>query len=268
MDKENTLTVPIAIIAAGVLIAGSIFFSNGGVSGSQSATAINSQQNGTIPFGEVALNPVTSNDYIRGNPNAKVVIVEFSDTECPFCKRFHETMQSLVEKLGKDGTMAWVYRNFPIKELHPNAPKQAEALLCAGKLGGQTAFWDFTDRVYATTPANNGLDMKQLPVIAKQIGLNETDFNTCLNSGEMTARVESERADGLKSGGSGTPFNVFVANKTFKRENVEKFLTDSALKYGFPLELATISEDNMRVALSGAMPIELIEGLISSMIAE
>jgi len=267
MEKGNTLTVPIAIIAAGVLIAGAIFFSNSGT-GNQTANVGNVLKNGTIATGEVSLNPVTSKDYIRGNPNAKVVIVEFSDTECPFCKRFHGTMKSLVEKLGKDGTLAWVYRNFPIKELHSKAPKQSEAILCAGKLGGQTAFWNYTDRLYAVTPANNGLDMAQLPVIAKEVGLNETAFNACLNSNEMAAQVEAERADGIKSGGTGTPFNVFVANNAFKKENVEKYLTDSAVKYGFPLELATISQDNTRVALSGAMPIELIEGLIAAMIAE
>jgi protein-disulfide isomerase len=263
MEKGNTLTVPIAIIAAGVLIAGAIFFSN--KTPGNNIAGPNGAGSTEIPVKAIPINPVTEKDYIRGNPNAKVVIVEFSDTECPFCKRFHLTMKSLVDKYGMDGTVAWVYRNFPIKELHVKAPKESEALLCAGKVGGQKGFWDYTDRLYETTPSNDGLDSAQLPVIARAVGLDVTAFNTCLNSGEMAERVESERTDSLNSGGSGTPFSVFIAKEAFDKDTVEKFLLDSALRYRFPLELMTISDDNTKVAVSGAMPIELLEGLVSAM---
>ena len=61
--------------------------------------------------------PVGPTDWIRGNPNAPIIIVEYSDFECPFCKQYHQTLRRIVEEFGKDGKVAWVFRHFPISEL-------------------------------------------------------------------------------------------------------------------------------------------------------
>jgi len=117
------------------------------------------------------MNPVTALDHIRGNPDAKVVMVEYSDTECPFCKVFHATMQQVMNDYGKDGRVAWVYRHFPIDSLHSKARKEAEAMECAYDQGGDEKFWSFTDRLYEVTTSNNGLDPNELYNIAKYVGL-------------------------------------------------------------------------------------------------
>ncbi len=262
MENKSSLSIPIAIVVAGLIIGGAVYVSNRNSKNTVATPAQTENQTTKVTSEDIAIEPVSSQDYVRGNPNAKVVLVEFSDTECPFCKAFHGTLKNLVDKHALSGTLAWAYRNFPIKELHSKAPKEAEALLCAGKLGGNDAFWNYTDAVYAKTSSNNSLDAAQLPVIAKDVGLDVKAFNTCLSSGEMTARVNASVQDAKKSGGNGTPYSVLMTSKSFDKAKVEKFFTDNILKYGFPSNLFTISNDNKKVAVSGAMPPEFMDSLI------
>jgi protein-disulfide isomerase len=100
--------------------------------------------------------PVTDKDHIKGDINAPVKIVEYSDLECPFCKRFHSTLQEVVDSY--DGQVAWVFRQFPLAQLHPKAVREAEAAECVASLGGNTAFWKFIDKINEVTPGNNKLD--------------------------------------------------------------------------------------------------------------
>lgn len=212
--EENTTTqtsilstqnyaVPFAIIIAGLAIASAIYF---GDSKKRTATvAEQGQQN-------VVVAPVDSDDHILGNPKAKVVIVEYSDTECPFCKMFHETMNKVMNEYGEGGKVAWVYRHYPLP-FHSKAPKEAEALECASKLGGIAKFWEYTNTLFKVTPANNGLEDSELPRIAKEVGLDETTFNACLSSGEMKARVDRDLASGQKAGVRGTPHSIILVDK-------------------------------------------------------
>ncbi len=153
--------------------------------------------------------PITDQDWVKGNRNAKVSVVEYSDTECPFCKRHHPTMQQLIAEY--DGKVNWVYRHFPLTSLHPKAPKEAEATECAGEQGGNQAFWKYLDRIFEVTPANNGLDPAELPKIAEYVGLNKTKFEECLNSGKWAQKVQQQAQDAQNAGGNGTPYNVIVA---------------------------------------------------------
>src|SRR6185295_5043808 len=83
-----------------------------------------------------SVKPVAAEDHIRGDLAAPVKVIEFSDFECPFCKGFHATMKQVMADYEKDGKVAWVYRHFPIDELHSKARKEAQAAECAGELGG------------------------------------------------------------------------------------------------------------------------------------
>lgn len=262
MGNGASRSVPIAIVVAGIIIAGAIFMSGRNDTDGTTGQDLKKTETDGVQSTELAINPITQKDYIRGNPDAKVMIVEYSDTECPFCKKFHGTMKDLTNRFAKDGTMAWVYRHFPIKQLHPKAGKEAEALLCAGKVGGTSAFWDYTDRLYAVTPSNNNLDPAQLPIIAKETGIDETQFNACLSSGVMAPTVELDYQDAIQSGGNGTPYNVFVVNQPFDKDKVEKFLAKNLLQYRFPADLFAISNDGKRISVSGAMPTEFMADLI------
>lgn len=206
MDSSNSkLTVPMAIVVAGILIAGAVLLNNstpakiGGVSDTKSPDSVS-----------VPLAPVTADDYVLGNPDAKIVIIEFSDYECPFCKVFHETMQRIMSEYGKTGKVAWVYRQFPLDQLHQKARTESIAALCAGKLGGSTTFWKYTDTIFARTTSNDGLDLSLLPTFASQIGLNVSAFNTCMQSKEIAEKVENEFQQGVSAGARGTPYSIML----------------------------------------------------------
>jgi len=200
-QKANLIT-PIAIVIAGALIAAALYFALGGAQASTGDTV-------TAPTTPIA--GVQADDHIQGNPDAKVVIVEYSDTECPYCKQYHEVLKEVISTYSPSD-VAWVYRNFPIPQLHSKAPKQAEALECAAELGGNETFWKYTNRLYELTPSNNGLDMAELPKIAEYAGLDVAAFQQCLDSGAMKERVDADTAEVVAAGGRGTPHNIILVN--------------------------------------------------------
>lgn len=223
-----------SIVLTGIIIAGAIIYSSNPDSlarnraKGQAAVGNIEQDRGDREPGDVSavlnnINPVTSNDHIRGDINAPVKIVEFSDTECPFCKRFHETMQQVANEY--KGQVVWIYRHFPLDSLHPKARKEAEATECANELGGNEKFWTYLDKIFEVTPSNNGLDLAQLPRIAEQVGLGKQKFQQCLDSGKYAQRVQQHLDDALKSGGAGTPNTIVIA------PNDKKFVISGAQPY-------------------------------------
>ena len=109
--------------------------------------------------------------------------------------------------------MNWIYRHFPLGFHNPGAQKQAEASECAAKLGGNDAFWRYTDYIYKRTRSNGkGFPINSLVPLAEEIGLDSTLFRSCLESGEMTARVKADYKSGAASGITGTPGNILVYN--------------------------------------------------------
>lgn len=179
-------------------------------------TAQNQQPNGqpspTQPVptnGEIVLPKFTGDEWYKGGKNAKVTIVEYSDTECPFCKRFHETMNQVIAEYGDK--VKWVYRHAPLSSLHQKAQREAEATECAGELGGNDGFWNFTDKLFEITPSNDGLADSQLPQIAEEVGLNKAKFENCLNSGKYTAKVQEQLREAESAGLRGTPYSVVVS---------------------------------------------------------
>lgn len=93
-------------------------------------------------------------EVVRGNANAKISLIEYSDFECPFCKQFHNTMQQVMTTHEKN--VKWVYRHFPLDSLHQQARPEALMAECAGEQG---KFWEFTDSVFKVTPSNDGMDI-------------------------------------------------------------------------------------------------------------
>lgn len=267
---NNLLTVPMAIVVAGILIAGAVFFRGSKSADTTPRTADVKQPAALIPppsLDAITLKPVDAKDHIRGNPNADIVFVEFSDTECPFCKRFHTVMQQIINDYGKSGKVAWVYREYPIVQLHSKAPKEAEALECAAELGGNLKFWEFVDQVFAVTPSNDGLDPAELPRIAAKIGLNESAFKDCLSSGRYGARVQSDMQDGIAAGVDGTPHSVLVLKNPIS-EVARKAILDLMEPFrdqngNLPV---SFSQDGLRVGLNGALPYQSVKTTVEALL--
>ncbi len=159
------------------------------------------------PSAPVSVAPVDPKvDHIRGNANAKVTLVEYSDLECPFCKRFHPSMQQIVDKYGKD--VRWVFRHFPLDSIHSQARPEAIAAECASEQG---KFWEFIDKIYEVTPGNNGLDMSKLGEYAKASGVkNISKFQSCVDAKKYADRVQRDSNSGEAAGVNGTPNTIII----------------------------------------------------------
>ncbi len=138
-------------------------------------------------------------DAVKGEEDAPVTIIEWSDFECPFCARFYrETLSSIEEQYIKTGKVKLVYRDFPLS-FHANAQKAAEAAECAGE---QKKYWEMHDLLFENGVQGGVAGFKQY---AKQLGLNTAKFNECLDSGKMASEVRKDMADGTAAGIQGTP---------------------------------------------------------------
>lgn len=204
MKEENKISTPMAIVLAGFLIMIGLFVSKNPVEK-------NNNFNNQKVNAEYSLDPINETDHIRGDiKNAKVVIVEYSDTECPFCKNMHNIMLKAMNDYGTD--IAWVYRHFPLDSLHQKARTESEATECVAKLGGEDAFWQYLDMIFETTNSNDSLDLNLLPQMAKQVGVDVDSFNKCLSNKEMAKKVQDDQDGGIRAGARGTPYSIAITN--------------------------------------------------------
>ena len=202
---KNHIMVPVSIIVAGAIIAVAVYFVN--------KKPIS--KSGTEPLSSTDIRAVDGTDHILGNPNAPIKLIEYSDFECPYCKIYQTTLHQIMDDYGAKGQVAWVFRHFPITELHSKALKEAEATECAADQGGNDAFWKYSDQLYAVTPSSNGLDLAVLPQIAEQIGLDKAKFEQCLESGKFTDKIMAQRQEIMKTGAQGTPHIVIEVQGSF-----------------------------------------------------
>jgi protein-disulfide isomerase len=145
-------------------------------------------------------------DHVRGDlSKAAVAVIEYSDFECPFCKRVHPTMQQILETYGDK--VVWVYRHFPLS-FHPNAEPAAIASECVAELGGNDAFWKFTDKIFETQGE------WAYEKYATELGLDATKFKDCIASGKYKQHVQDDFAGGSAAGVNGTPGNFVYNLKT------------------------------------------------------
>ncbi len=167
----------------------------------------------TLPVGNIKA--VSDSDHIRGNKNAQITLIEYSDLECPYCKSFHPTMQKILQEY--DGKVRWIYRHFPLS-FHVNAQKEAEASECVAELGGNDKFWEFIDKIFDRTTSNGtGFAIDKLGPLAAEIGVNQTKFQNCLDSGKYQQTVKDQMSDGSTGGITGTPGTIVIDGKGGKQ---------------------------------------------------
>ena len=183
----------------GLMIAGAVFFSS-------NAPANTNQE---AADASIAL-PVTEDDHIQGSPDAKIVIIEYSDIDCPFCKEYHKTMKQIIAEYGPSGDVAWVYRHFPLTSIHPNAAKHAVAAECVAEIGGNDSFWSFLDILFENAPGNQQTDPSRYAEFAGTLGVSAEDLNACIEKGDALKHVEGEFNTAIAAGGTGTPFNIVI----------------------------------------------------------
>lgn len=260
--QNNTLLIAASIIIAGLLIAGGIYLGGNEQNTANTGNNTQNQEAGLQISDQINPAPVTANDHIVGSPDAQLVIVEYSDTECPFCKQFHEIMNDVVASYDEND-VAWVYRHFPIAQLHSKAPAEAHATECAAELGGNEGFWNYINRLFEVTPSNDGLDLSRLPEIAEEVGLDRAAFEECQESGRHEDAVQAQLADAREAGGNGTPHNVFVLKEPISDSQLE---TLRGVFEGARPGSIRLSEDRTKLAVSGGVPLQAVQQLVDILI--
>jgi protein-disulfide isomerase len=149
----------------------------------------------------------TENLKLRGNPEASIVLVEFSDYECPFCGRFHDVPKNIVAN--SNGKVAWAWKHFPLS-FHPNATPAAIAAECVNKLAGVEKFWSFSDSLIAN---QQNLSDKFYKSEATKLGIDSSVFSACLSDPQTTSNVNTEQEEGTALGVNGTPNTLIVKNE-------------------------------------------------------
>lgn len=229
-NKKSSLTVPAAIVIASLLL---------GVSHVLYAVILNTKNTGPVTMFSGA--PVSENDYPTGNKKSDIVIVEYSDTECPFCARLHPTMSQIQSEY--EDRVSFVYRHFPLTQIHPNAYAEAQAIECVGKQLGSQKRRDYIDQIFAYKIKNNSMTLLKngKEELAKNLGVDIKEFSSCLSGVESSARVSDSIQDGVKAGVSGTPatfilkrdgdeYEVFAFIEGAREYEYFKAAIDGALK--------------------------------------
>ena len=221
MEKNNNLTVVVLLIIVFVIgfLGGSLWTENRLLKSGSANIAVKEADN-EEKAAETALKnipEVTDQDHIRGNKDAKVVLIEYSDYQCPYCNKFHPTMKEVMDNYGDQ--VAWVYRHFPLS-FHPYAQILGEASECVASYAGNDEFWNFSDDVYASMAdksiyEEDGETISDETILSKAVsaGANRADIEKCLDSSEMTNRVKNQAAAAGQAGITGTPGTVIVSEK-------------------------------------------------------
>ncbi len=225
MEEQSSsfrLSTPLSILIAGIIIALSIVYVG------RADTKLPAVD---LPIEEpqVAVRAPGGEDHVLGSSDAELVLIEYSDFECPFCARIHETLHAIVESSG--GNVAWVYRHFPLVSIHANAFPAALASECAAKRKGGEAFFAFSEILFK----NQGqLGTPLYQKAAESLGISAAELTACVDAREGEARIKVDYDEAVAAGGQGTPF-VIIRRK-----------------------------DGEQAAFSGALPREYIEQLLDS----
>jgi len=196
--KKFELSPSVSIIVAGVLVAGAIIFVN--LNPSQPIVAVEG------PAAEAHISQPSTSDHIVGSPDAPIVLVEYSDFQCPFCSNIHPTLKRIVEE--SNGEIAWIYRHLPLESIHPQALPAALASECIAEQLGDAGFWRFADDIFAN---QTGMNSARYTALAGTLGADVEQFNTCVESKKYLSKIDAQALDAQQNGGTGTPFTVVVA---------------------------------------------------------
>jgi protein-disulfide isomerase len=196
--------IPGSILLAALFIGGSILYTGGVISGGsvseRRAVTIDQPSGAVDNNGSEVTFVIEEGDHVRGNLQADITLVEFSDFECPFCSRFHPTAQQALTEYGND--IRWVYKHFPLDSIHPQARPASEASECVWEQKGDAGFWEFADAMFE----NQGLLSSSYYVaVATDIGVNVSQFENCVSQRTYQDKVEQQYQQGLQAGVAGTP---------------------------------------------------------------
>src|SRR3989344_1613167 len=186
--KKLDISPSIAIILAGGLIAGAIFFTS------------------YYPSGQITAPVDAACKVAAVSIRAPGVMVEYSDFQCPYCALIHATLKRIVDE--SNGEIAWVYRHFPLDSIDSQATPAALASECIAEQLGEKGFWEFAEKIFANQKSMSAAYYTQ---VAGELGANTTTFNACVASQKHASKIDTDAQEAFDNGGNGTPFTVVVS---------------------------------------------------------
>jgi len=284
-DSSAAIYLPASILISAVILSGALFYASSNISSGlsdlsgalqNSAVALPSGDNGsgnqgsgsgnTVPdttqgTTSIDLSGLPDNDPIEGDSGAPVTIVEFSDFQCPFCGSFYRgTLPAIRSQYVDTGKAKFIYRDFPLSSIHPEAQKAAEAAECAF---GQGKFWEMHDKIFENQQSISLASYKQW---AKDLGLDSAEFDQCLDSGAKASEVQADFSAGNTVGVSGTPSFVIFTDASASKLDALKTLAAQN-----PNAISAVFEDTgsgkIGVLVVGAQPISIFQGVINAELA-
>jgi protein-disulfide isomerase len=274
-QEKAEYVIGIAVIIAALLVSATIWIASNGIteaiSGIKLTGAAAAQPSApsqpaapaqpSAPAAPAAVQKLSvdlSKAYFEGKADGKVVMVEYSDFQCPFCSR---VLPALDQIKAAYPDMKFIFRNFPLPpSLHPNAQKAAEAAECAGIQG---KFWEMHDKLFANQQALSTTDLKKY---ASDMGLKTADFNTCLDTGATAAKVASELSEGESMGISGTP-GFLIYSKSGLGSALKANLQSQAAAlqgYGVTASVVEVSGAGYGIVFAGALPYSNFQQIMDS----
>jgi protein-disulfide isomerase len=202
-NNERAILISGTAISLAILMHGALVMNSGKSSSTSSAV------DKSLVL-EVMKKPISNRYFGDQTPTEEIVFTEYSDTECPFCKNFHETMKAVMAE--GNGRYAWVYKHFPLS-FHPNAQKEAEAIECVRSIDGDTKAFQYMDSIFAVTPSNNKLPPEALYEIASIMKISTKKLKACVEAGTFAGKVKAELEEGTQKGVQGTPYTFVTQNK-------------------------------------------------------
>jgi len=241
IDVRPLLT-PIAIIIGAIMISASVLIgftilksaysnSNNTASNGANTLGVTSQPTSQPKIEFESAKTIIGDAPYLGNNKAKVAVVEYTDFECPYCKRHHDhTYPSIIKDYVDSGKIVYIIKSFPLSFHDPVATNAAVAALCARELGGNEKYFAYVDKYFAKTATNGaGVGEGGNEKIAAELGLNADSFVSCLNNTSIKDKVKSQIKDGQDAGISGTP--GFVIGTIKDDGTVEGKRIDGAYSY-------------------------------------
>jgi protein-disulfide isomerase len=195
--KKFDISPAVAIIIAGFVIAAAIIFVGKFPAPAGGVAQVAGGANVPAPSAE---------DHIKGSRSAPIVLIEYSDFQCPYCQRINPTLQQLVDE--SNGEIAWVYRHYPLESIHSEARPAALASECVAEQLGNDGFWEFANRVFADQGSMNAA---QYLAIATELGANPAQYGGCVASNKYGAKIDAQSTEAQVSGGNGTPYTIIYA---------------------------------------------------------
>lgn len=220
--EKKGLSVANSIIIAGLLIAIAIIF----VGTNKNTPTKNSEE-----VTDVSKVTLEDSDHVFGNKNADILLVEYSDIDCPFCRVLHPNIKKILSEYPNE--VAWVYRDFPLESLHPEAKTKALASECVAKISGEDAYFTYLSYLF-----ENETTAKDLVSIAKNLGFESGKISTCIENEEAIESVEKDMESGKDLGIQGTPFTILVNRETGEASAIRGAVPYENLKQIVDAELA------------------------------